>query len=53
MDEKATAMKLSQEGFDTMRDIHAARLAIFNSEPKIHFVEPSRPGKLTCGKPRR
>jgi hypothetical protein len=35
MDDKATAMKLSQEGFDTMRDVHAARLAIFNGEPKM------------------
>ena len=35
MDEKSVAMKLSQEGFDTMRDIHAARLAIFNGKPKM------------------
>ena len=35
MDEKSVALKLSQEGFDTMRDIHAARLAIFNGEPKM------------------
>ncbi len=29
------AMKLSQEGFDTMREIHAARLAIFNGQPDV------------------